>query len=557
MAEPSSPSISPTGPLVVACIAFVFLPLLAADYVWDDDALILQNTSLDGIHAWADALVGGLWTHTPRAQTPPIYYRPVMLWSLAADRLLGGSAVVAHLHSVVWHLVCVALVGRLGRALGLSSVAAWLAAAAFGLHPVAVESVGWVSARNDLLALAGILAAAATSSRPDSSKKFAALALFSAFAAGSKESAYLLPLALLPLLLASRWPVLRAFIATSLGVGTVLAARLAAGVAWPPGADFPHLRDSLVRSVAWGLSAIVAPGVRVPGEHLAWPEPFPWIGAGLGLLGVVLVVWRGGRQATSLFVFALLGAAPAWPAIAHLGAFGDRYLLVPLAGTALAVAVVIDRHLVKKIRRPHLLFALAVPLLVPTVRSLPAWSTDTTLWSTAHRLHQNPHTAGSLAKVYELDGRPEDAVVLYREATTGPIPLQHACWNVAALQVRHRHFEDAARDGERALAAGCPPDPELICPTAYSLAAVGSWPRAIEWAGQPGTDPTGLCVMVQVAARIQASDWTVIEEVAGADPSRQALLLERVAALLRAGGEGTLAEAAESRARAGRPPTGG
>ena len=53
-------------------------------------------------------------------------------------------------------------------------------------------------------------------------------------------------------------------------------------------------------------------------------------------IGLVLVVGR--KRALALLVFGGLGALPAWPAVAHVGLFGDRYLLLPLAAVALAVA---------------------------------------------------------------------------------------------------------------------------------------------------------------------------------------------------------------------------
>lgn len=555
MAESSTQRVDRLGLLTICCIALVFSPLLTADYVWDDAALILENPSLTGsgglVRAWTD----GLWASTPREQDPALYYRPWMLWSLWVDARTGPHPGFAHAHSLAWHLVCVLLARVVARRSGLSSAGAWAVAAGIGLHPVVVESTAWVSARNDPMALVGALGVLALSLGAHSKRTPAYIGAMALLAAGSKESAYLLPLAMVPVLWAAKRPWVRPAAATTVAVAAIIGARLLAGVGWPTGADLDHLVASAGPMLRHTLTAVVAPGLRVPGEHLAWPaaSSTPWWLAGVGLLGAV--AWKGGRSARAWLVFAALGTVPAWPAVAHVGQFGDRYLLWTVAGVVFAIG-----HTLQGV--PHRArFVMAALGLAWWARSagvsVPAWLDDSRLWTAAVEEHPNPHTAGSLAKVLELSGDLDGAAHWYAEATTGPRPLEHACWNVAALEVKRGQPAAAARVGERALQSGCAPDAELVCPTALGHAWSGAWSFAASRSGPVASDPTGLCNLVGLVLAARSGDWSALDRAAGADPTQRGRLADQLGRVLLAGGDVDTAQAVEAWVRGGAGPAGG
>ncbi|HCH61373.1 MAG: hypothetical protein CL927_06700 [Deltaproteobacteria bacterium] len=530
-------------------VLLVFGPLVGAGYVWDDDALIVQNTALSGWKAFFSAWTGGLWDHTPQAQHPPIYYRPVMLWSLQVDHLLGGSARLAHLHSLGWHLLNVGLVAVVARRLGCSSTAAWTSAGLFGLHPVAVESVAWISARNDPMSVAAILGMLAVSLRPGSKPRLVHLAAMAAFGAAAKETAYLAPVCLAPVLWAARRPIGRPVLGALIGVSAVLIGRWLAGVAWPPGADAAHLLASAWPTSAWAMDALAMPSVRAPGGHLAWPEPIPMVGVLAGLAGGLVLLWAGRRKALGLSVLGVIGVLPAWPAVAHVGLFGDRYLLLSLAGFALAVATSLDRATRARRLRPELWLLLALPHAVTASASVTAWQDDTTLWTAAVERHENPHTAGSLAKVLELQGDLDGAAHWYSVATMAPRPLPHACWNVAAIELKRGAPADAGEVGLRALAAGCPSDPELICPTAYGLAAKGLWTAAEEVLAKLTTRGTGLCTITKLAGSARRREVSALDAAVAGESPGWTSLAERLGLLLRSGGDLETAEWVDALAR--------
>jgi len=90
-------------------------------------------------------------------------YHPLTPISLALDRALpGGSPFVHHLGNLLLHVLVTTLVFALARDLLGGSGPAAVTALVFGIHPLHVESVAWISARKDLLyalfTFAGLLA---------------------------------------------------------------------------------------------------------------------------------------------------------------------------------------------------------------------------------------------------------------------------------------------------------------------------------------------------------------------------------------------------------------
>jgi len=92
------------------------------------------------------------------------YYRPFLVLSYLADKLLWGDLIFGYrLTNVLLHTCNVMLVYLLGakilRATRYARASALGSAVLFAVHPIAVESVSWISGRTDLLAAAFSLAA--------------------------------------------------------------------------------------------------------------------------------------------------------------------------------------------------------------------------------------------------------------------------------------------------------------------------------------------------------------------------------------------------------------
>ena len=135
---------------LVAAVVVAYLPALSAGFVWSDDTYLTENPTLDGAHG-----LRRIWTD-PKASEQ---YYPAVFTSFWLEKQVWG------LHPFGYHLVNVLL--HAGSALllwwflrRLSLPGAWLAAAAFALHPVCVESVAWVTERKNTLSMLLTLLAA-------------------------------------------------------------------------------------------------------------------------------------------------------------------------------------------------------------------------------------------------------------------------------------------------------------------------------------------------------------------------------------------------------------
>ncbi len=127
-----------------------YLPAIDGDFIWDDDA---WTTVISGLLHDSSGLVT-MWTNATALQQ----YYPLTGTSFWLDyQFWGFSPMAYHLENVLLHVIASILFWRLLRALELPG--AWFAAAIFALHPVMVESAGWITERKNVLSLVFYLGA--------------------------------------------------------------------------------------------------------------------------------------------------------------------------------------------------------------------------------------------------------------------------------------------------------------------------------------------------------------------------------------------------------------
>jgi tetratricopeptide (TPR) repeat protein len=143
---------SPAGALLLlAAVLVAYWPALGAEYIWDDDAYVTHNPVLSE--------PGGLWRiwFEPGAT---IQYYPLVFTSFWLEhRVHGLSPPGCHLLNVLLHGLAAVLLWRAMARLAVPG--AWLGAALFALHPVAAESVAWVTERKNVLSAVFTFAAMA------------------------------------------------------------------------------------------------------------------------------------------------------------------------------------------------------------------------------------------------------------------------------------------------------------------------------------------------------------------------------------------------------------
>lgn len=182
--------------LLVALVVVAYLPSRNGDFIWDDDVYIVKNQLLvapDGLRR--------IWF----SLESPSQYFPLVYTSFRLEFALWGlNPTGYHWTNLLLHAANTVLVWRVLAYLKIPG--AWWAAAIFGIHPVQVESVAWITERKNVLMgffyLLTLLAwLKSIAGKPQRQWLFYSLALlFYALALSAKTTACTLPVAMILIL---------------------------------------------------------------------------------------------------------------------------------------------------------------------------------------------------------------------------------------------------------------------------------------------------------------------------------------------------------------------
>ena len=129
--------------LIITGIAFS--PVLNNDFTnWDDQKHVYENPS---VRSGDGPPLREIFT----TSTSKIYVPLTILSFSIEHRFFGFNPFVYHLTNLLIHLAVTALVFRFALRLQLTARVAALAALLFGIHPMHVESVAWITERKDVL----------------------------------------------------------------------------------------------------------------------------------------------------------------------------------------------------------------------------------------------------------------------------------------------------------------------------------------------------------------------------------------------------------------------
>jgi tetratricopeptide (TPR) repeat protein len=142
--------------LLVICTLLAYSPALHGQFVWDDDS---WTTAI--VHLLRDFWgLCAMWTNLTALQQ----YFPLSGTTFWIDYHLWGFCTLPyHIENVLLHALAALLAWKL--LVRLKFPGAWLVASIFALHPVMVESVGWITERKNVLSLALYLGALSTYGR--------------------------------------------------------------------------------------------------------------------------------------------------------------------------------------------------------------------------------------------------------------------------------------------------------------------------------------------------------------------------------------------------------
>jgi len=131
--------------IIVAGVWIAYFSCLDNEFVnWDDTHYVIENPLIQDL----------TWTTVQRVFTTSIFntYSPLQMLSYAVERhFFGLNPFVYHFNNLVLHLIVTLLVFYFIYLCGLSQRAAFFGAVIFGIHPMHVESVAWVTERKDVL----------------------------------------------------------------------------------------------------------------------------------------------------------------------------------------------------------------------------------------------------------------------------------------------------------------------------------------------------------------------------------------------------------------------
>ncbi|MEE9372155.1 MAG: tetratricopeptide repeat protein [Saprospiraceae bacterium] len=135
---------------VLILSAFCYTPCLNAEFVnWDDPLYIYNNPTIlnfqiNDFSSWKNVLLDF---------NPTVTYAPLTSLSFALEKSIYGIEAphLWHLDNVLLHLGVIVFIFLISKRLGLSVWATALVALLFGIHPMRVESVAWLTERKDVL----------------------------------------------------------------------------------------------------------------------------------------------------------------------------------------------------------------------------------------------------------------------------------------------------------------------------------------------------------------------------------------------------------------------
>lgn len=423
MTEPGARSRGETAALVATLVAvlLVFTPAFGCGFTtWDDPAFCSQNPDV----ARPDLLRIFDPTHWVVSD-----WTPLATVTYAAERALFGTAPwVPHATNVLLHVLAVWLVQRLLRDLGFGPWESLGVALLYGVHPLQVESVAWVSSRKGCLVAVFSLAflRAYLAGHHVRATGWFALALC------SKATAVGLPIAAA----AAHWMTLGAARrrTTWAWIGGWLV--LSAGRAW---VSIAAQAGATARTAVHGFSGrmaymgsvltkqvrqVAAPtnlSIVYDPPRRAWDDPIllaQWAVV-LAILAGCALLARRERRLAWVGVFGLLMLAPTLNVFPGPAFQADRYVHLPMIAVG-AMLVAALRPLARlQACVPAVLFlAWTLAVCVPrTLERLAVWRSDETLFADACRKTPTARVGWSqLGVVYASQGDLRAAIPLLRRA---------------------------------------------------------------------------------------------------------------------------------------------
>ena len=397
--------------IVLIVTAAVYLPALRFGFVYDDTQQIVLSRARFAWDSIPSYFTTDVWSYIYLLKTN--YYRPVfLLWLMLNYQLFGLNTVLWHASAIAAHLAATLLVYALALRLTGKRTVAGAAGLLFGVHPVHVEAVAWLSGSTEtLFAILGLGAILCHLRWRDSRSQpqrgiwcAAEIGLF-ALALFAKETAVVLPALLCAwdwLLPAAAFTSLKQRIGTAVStffphlivVSAYLVARYHALGSFAPLArnwPLPTLIGTWPLALSFYLRQLLIPFQYSIFYPVAPVQHFGLAEVAFHLLPVLLaagaLVWISRRSAVNAFC-ALLLVLPILPVL-NLQVFTrddflhDRYLYVPSAGLCILLGIGLEKLIPRVPLRAAALLVAVGGLALVCVQAGSFWKDNLTLFDKA------------------------------------------------------------------------------------------------------------------------------------------------------------------------------
>lgn len=414
---------------IMLLVLFSFLPMLNNQFTnWDDKLYVTENALLTDL---SFSGISEIFTSTVVSN-----YHPITILSLAVNYQLSGLDPFSYyLTNLLFHLANTFLVFLFVYKLSeKKTVVALIVSLFFGIHPMHVESVAWISERKDVLftffLLLGLIIYLNYLKKPELKKYLIAL-LFSVLSLLSKPAAVVFPVLLLLIdylekrkfnskVLLEKVPFF--VVALAVGIATL---QIQSEKAMDVMSQF-SVMERIFLSIYGSVTYIFKFFFPFPLSAL---HPFPATGnlplyykltpvIALAIVGLAYY-FRSNRVLIFSLLFYLISIAPVLQFITIGNAvIAERYTYVPYIGLLFFIGYFYYRVDQKKIKVPGSirsiqgvlgLFALAFALI--TFQRTKVWENSETLWTDVIEHYPDSHRAYMSRAVHYMDQQNYDQAI--------------------------------------------------------------------------------------------------------------------------------------------------
>jgi len=406
---------------------------------WDDQEYVTNNPLIRTL-SWDNIKI--IFTTFYKED----FRHPLVLLSFAVEyHFFGLNPFIYHLDNLLLHIANACLVFMLVFALSKHSVSALLAGLLFGVHPLHVESVAWVSERKDVLFalfyLSSMLLYLRYSERSGKGYYLLSLLLF-ALALLSKAMAVTLPVVLFLCDYLKGRPFDRKTVLEKvpfLFLGILFVADTLFIFHSTDQIKTTHLfsfHDNILtasRSVVWYLTKTVAPfslSALYPSPETVGILEGPFLFSLLFLVAATVALIYSTRYTRKALFGALFFFITLLPVLKLIpfGAGGapvaDRYMYIPAIGLFFMAGEGVNALLLRKAggeggKKLLMLFVIVVIAVfgILSFQRSKVWHDDVTLWSDVVKKYPDTVVAHyNLGRFYQQQGQYDEAVAAYGNA---------------------------------------------------------------------------------------------------------------------------------------------